>query len=212
MAGIYDASNKLKRHVDGLIGEHSHADVLHTLRQARFVLEQDKPLKQTLPTLSLYCDWAQHVQLDRNEHGWAVLERLDAVMTSDGHPNFQMAMQQALQLDKLQTELGDLLNRVGASTRLVTQRDNWLGFLFVLLSDLCDRPIEWLTPTNKKAQAVYDRMMAARPAGWRADMHPHSLSLEHKDDGHEGRGFYYNVVVKKDGLHTATMVGLLIST
>jgi hypothetical protein len=211
VAGVYDSRSKLKRHVDRLIGKQSQADVLDIIRQSRFVLEQDKALKQTLPTLSLYCDWAQHVMLDRNEYGWAVLERLDAAMTSGGQSNFQAAMQQALQLGQLQTELETLLTNVGAATRLVTERENWSGFLFLLLNDLCDRPIEWLEPRNRKAQAVYERMMAARPAGWRSDMFPHSLSLEHKD-GHEGLGFYYNVIVKKDGPYNATLVGQLFAT
>jgi hypothetical protein len=212
VAAPYDARSKLKRHVDRLVGEQSHADVLSTLRQSRFVLEQDNALKLTLPTLSLYCDWAQHVQLDRNEHGWAVLERLDTLITGNSQQDIQAAVQQALQLGQLRTELGDLFTQVGASSRLVTEQGNWVGFLVVLLHDLCNRPIEWPDPKSKKAQAVYNRMMAARSGRGHADIYPQSLALEHKDDGHEGRGFYYNIVVKQDGPHTATAVGLLAST
>ena len=212
MAALYDAWSKLKRYVDRLIGEQSHADVLNTLRQLRFVLEQDQALKLAHPTLSLYCDWAQHVRLDRNEHGWAVLERLDALITGNSQQNIQAAVQQALQLGQLQTELGDLFTQVGASSRLVTEQGNWVGFLIVLLNDLCDRPIVWQDPKSKKAQAVYNRMMAARSGRGRADIDPQSLALEHKDDGHEGRGFYYHIVVKQDGPHNATLVGLLAST
>ena len=212
MAALYDARSKLKRHVDGLVGEKSRVDVLDTLRQSRFVLEQDKALKLAHPTLSLYCDWAQHVRLERNEHGWAVLERLDALITGNSQQNIQAAAQQALQLGQLQTELGDLFTQVGASSRLVTEQGNWVGFMVVLLHDLCNRPIEWPDPRNKKAQAVYNRMMAARSGRGRADVYPLSLELEHKDNGHEGRGFYYNIVVKQDGPHTATIVGLLAST
>jgi hypothetical protein len=212
MAAPYDAQSKLKRHVDRLIGEQSNASVLDTLRQSRFVLEQNKNLKLSLPTLSLYCDWTQHVQLDRNEHGWAVLERLDALITDSSPENIQAGAQQALGLIQLKRELGDLLTQVGASTRLVTEQGNWAGFLFVLLNDLCNRPIVWLDPKNKKAQAAFDRMIAARSGRVRADIYPLSLTLEYKDDGHEGPGFYYNIVVKQDGSHAATVVGLLART
>jgi hypothetical protein len=141
VAALYDARSKLKRHVDRLVGEKSHADVVDTLRQSRFVLEQDKALKLTVPTLSLYCDWAQHVQLERNEHGWTVLGRLDTLITGNSQQDIQAAAQQALQLGQLQTELGTLFTQVGASSRLVTEQGNWVGFLVVLLNDLCNRPI-----------------------------------------------------------------------
>jgi hypothetical protein len=118
VAAVYDARSKLKRHVDRLVGEKSHADLLDTLRQSRFVLEQDKALKRTLPTVSLYCDWAQHVQLNRNEHGWAVLERLDTLIAGTSEQNAQAAVQQALQLGQLRTELGDLFTQIGANRAL----------------------------------------------------------------------------------------------
>ena len=209
MAAPYDTKSKLKRHVDGLIGEKSHADVLNTLRQSRFVLEQDKALKLTLPTLSLYCDWTQHVKLDRNEHGWAVLERLDALITGNSQQNISAVALQALRLSRLQIELGDLFRQVGASLHLVTEQGNWAGFQFVLLKDLCNRPIEWPDPKNRKAPAAYNKMMAARSPGVSADVYPHSLVLEHKDNGHEGPGFYYNIVCKQDGPHDLTVIGLL---
>ena len=37
MAALYDARSKLKRHVDRLIGEQSHADVLNTLAHGSLV-------------------------------------------------------------------------------------------------------------------------------------------------------------------------------
>ena len=121
-------------------------------------------------------------------------------------------VQKALGLAHLQEEMSNLFAQVGASPRLMTEQANWLGFLFVLLNDLCNRPIEWPNSKNKKAQIVYNRMMTARSGFGRADIYPHSLTLEHKDDGHEGRGFYYSIVIKQDGPHTATIVGLLAST
>jgi hypothetical protein len=141
------------------------------------------------------------VQLYRNEHGWTVLERLDTLITGNSQQDIQAAAQQALQLAQLQTELGALFTQVGASSRLVTEQGNWVGFMVVLLHDLCNRPIEWPDPMSKKAQVVYNRMMAARSGRGRADVYPLSLELEHKDNGHEGRGFYYNIVVKRDGPH-----------
>jgi hypothetical protein len=93
----------------------------------------------------------------------------------------------------------------------VTEQGNWVGFLVVLLNDLCNRPIEWPVPQTKLARAVYNRMMAARSGRGHAGIYPQSLALELKD-GHEGQGFYYNIVVKQDGPHAATLVGLLAST
>jgi hypothetical protein len=209
----YDARSKLKRHVDRLVGEQSNADLLLILPKSRFVLEQDKALKLSLPSLSLYCDWTQHVRLDRNEHGWAVLERLDMIMTGHSQQDAHAVVQQALQLGQLRTELGDLFTQVGASTRLVTEQGNWAGFLGVLLNDLCDRTIEWMVPRNKKAQTVYNRMIAARSGRGRADVTSQSLALDHKDDGYDGPGFYFSVVFKQDGSpYDTTVVGLLYLT
>jgi hypothetical protein len=68
-------------------GTCSRPELIDLFRQTRLLIEHNG-LRRNNSTAALYCDWLQHNEMDRNEHGFAVIERLSDASMEHGHGDY----------------------------------------------------------------------------------------------------------------------------
>jgi hypothetical protein len=207
----FDARARLISYLNGLGSHCSSADLLDVVRQVRLLLER-KNLKAAYPTLSLYCNWYMHEVIRKSPLAWNILAEVNAIICKPSHDNPAEAIGMRLRLDTLRSEAIALLNSQGANSFLFTEDGNWSQFVFVLLHDLCGKPLRWpINPANdRRARSTFTRMMQHSTVG--PDKYARELFLEHLPNGHEGPGFYWSVVVYETPPHQAIIKGQLVKT
>lgn len=106
------------------------ASVVYLLVECRKLLEHDKSLKATLPTLEFYLNWGLHIQLSR-AGARAFLATVSPMLTLDGA--FDQTQHDALNalvtLDAFRSELRMLLAGIGADLSICDDFGRWLSFL-----------------------------------------------------------------------------------
>jgi hypothetical protein len=69
-----DPSAQLKNYIEHIIGKNcTEPEIIEIFRLIRHVIEKDRS-RSEYPHLSLYCDWVQHIEIDRHPQGFAILE------------------------------------------------------------------------------------------------------------------------------------------
>ena len=201
----YDSTNRLASHVNSILTGCSRADVIEIMRLSRLVIEQRNVAHQ-YPVLSLYCDWAQHTEIDRHPGAFAMLARIDGVLVVYAHHDPSIVIHEiskAFALAQLREEFVKLFLVSGANTLLFDSLSNWCQFVGILLNDLADRPVRFpkgIESKSKKSQvrAIFDGMVKRRAtAGQRADLVTKSLSIDNHSDETDPRrpppGFYWQI-------------------
>lgn len=220
----YDAVAPLARRVKQLRKEGRVADgeILDTIRLTRLVLE-NKGLRSTYPTLTLYCDWLQHTEIDRHPSVWNLIESIDQVFTRDPDDGTLVddiqRINSAFSLGPLRHELIELYKSIGISSFLFTSLRNWQAVLSCLLADLVNRPLRFPAPPRlKSATAVYERI-ASRHRARGTDPSRMVTSVRISDlrnqEGTPGRppGFYFNIRLREQSdSHYAELNGVLTGT
>src|SRR5947209_17359365 len=123
----FDAGNRLKVHINQIIDVPSKSsDIIEVMRLTRQVIEQDEG-RSLYPHLSLYCDWVQHVEIDRHKHGFLVLERINDITLRHwaDTKGFVPAVSAALGIGPLRQELLLLFMSKGIQTVLFDRLSNW---------------------------------------------------------------------------------------
>jgi hypothetical protein len=156
----FDPSAKLKEYVNAMLsGRYSASDVIELFRRIRHVIEQDRA-RTIYPHLSLYCDWLQHIEIDRHAQGLKVLQAInDRLITGWSRPDEMLVrdISEAIGLGPLRTELGLLFMSKGIPTKIVDSSSSWRRVLSVLVQDVCERPIRLpLRSANKKG--IFDKL------------------------------------------------------
>ena len=103
--------------------------VVYLLTQTRKVFERDAQLKQHLPTLQFYCNWALHTKLDRSATEF--LAKVDPILTLVGNHD-QETKDELDRLFTLQTfrdELREFLTRHSIERTLCDNDAYWAVFL-----------------------------------------------------------------------------------
>jgi hypothetical protein len=217
----FDPAERLRTHFGRILGGQCFSpELVEILRLTRLLIEQEKWAKQ-YPTLSLYCDWVQHGELDRHPHTWVVLEKINDILVDKGHADVSAVIREisrAFGLAPLRQEMLWVFMSKSIQTDIVDSLSNWRGFLGAVLDDLSQRPIR--LPDNvgtmRKGQSkeVFDRMVNRnKSAGRRADLVPRALYITNRSNepGVPGRpaGFYWHVRLIEQGIHYAELDGLL---
>lgn len=220
----YDPSVQLSQHVGRILGAtSSQSDSIDLIRKTRLLLEKDRS-KAQYPMLSLYCDWVQHTELDRNSEAWTVLEMVDRAVVDHGSTEEGMkavfrAIGDAFGLPTLRQELIRLFQAKGIRTDIFESFSNWRRFLLLLLDDLSQRPLSLPATVEldkkTKAYAVFERMTRYREAsGRRPDMLTRRLYVTNRssDPGEPGRppGMYWHLqsVLDGGGVYRAELNGV----
>jgi hypothetical protein len=220
----FDPSQQLSQHVVRILGAtSSQSDSIDLLRKTRLLLERDRSRAQ-YPMLSLYCDWVQHAEIDRNSEAWTVLEMVDRAVVDHGSTEEGMkavfrAISDAFGLPALRQEFIHLFQAKAISTDIFESFSNWRRFLLLLLDDLSHRPLSLpaAVESDKKTKpyAVFERMTRYRQAsGRRPDMLTRRLYVTNRSNepGEPGRppGIYWHLQSALDsgGVYRAELNGM----
>jgi hypothetical protein len=112
---MFDAVSRLRRHLQHMINNKTSAeDAIGVLRLLRLILEQDKS-QAAYPTLWLYCNWALHTEIERQDLGWQVLEGINNALVQfrDDVDGLLGAINHALRLSELRGEMSRLFAAKG---------------------------------------------------------------------------------------------------
>ena len=171
-------------------------------RLIRLILDA-RDLRSSFPTYSLYCDWLQHTELDRNPGVLPLMEALDSIFfISLDSADFNIDLKtilDALGLVILRRELLDQFNQLSRPTSLLTGMSNWYTTVSVRVEDLVGRPLIFTIPPARKAgkDSLARTVARRRAAGAREDRHIYKvvISDERTKTPQEGRpaGFYFTV-------------------
>ncbi|MDB5799826.1 MAG: hypothetical protein JWL63_765 [Rhodocyclales bacterium] len=175
------------------------------MRRTRLVLEH-KGLKGRYPTISLYCDWLQHTEIDRNPSVWSLIEKIDGIFTSvpGGTVEEDMAtISGAFSLTPLRHELIALYKAETINTSLFTVLSNWRQFILHVLADLAQRPLRFPNPPpSKAAREVLERIVARRISRGKNPDHRVTsvfISDRRSEESVPGRppGFYFHIRMRE---------------
>jgi len=192
--------SELKRMKKG--GQVAKAEILNLFRLIRLTLDA-KNLRPSYPTCALYCDWLQHIELDRNPGVMPLIEAVDSIFTvPPDEANFNAELKtilDALGLVALRKELIKLFGKMSLPTSLLTGMSNWYATVSVLLEDLVGRPLVFTVPPVRRAgKDLLARITARRrAAGKREDRHVYKIIIsdERNKVPEPGRpaGFYFTI-------------------
>lgn len=117
----------------------SPSEVTYLFTNIRLFLEKNN-LKDSLPTLNLYCNWLVHSELDRSS---CVLIN-DLKKQVNKHfalgTDFNLAMAEVLSVAKLEDEMRKILSRCQVPQS--NHNIDWHIFLTTLFVELIDRPLK----------------------------------------------------------------------
>lgn len=200
----YDPTSILKRDLDRMArgGEFAKQEALDLFRRIRLVLDA-RSLRPVFPYASMYCDWLQHLELDRNPGVLPLVEAIDSVFSADPSTasldHELKTIHDALGLTTLRREMIDLFTQLSLPTSLLTSMSNWYTLMEVMLEDLTGRPlILGVPPKGAAAKATLARMSAKRRArGLREDRHLYKVLISDRRTAvaEPGRppGFYFTL-------------------
>lgn len=202
----YDPASRLRAHIDKII-EVQPADPSRTLdlfRKTRLLLEKGK-LATMYPTLKLYCDWAEHANLDR-KIAWSVLTAVDKVFVDYGTDpkKFSPALTEAMSVRRLRSEFLALYQANNIKTFPFDYADNWKLLLAHLFEDLEGRPIGFdegpLATQTKQAKIAFAAMVEYRESKGRpARTAVRRIFLsKRKREGADLDTFFWNVRMAED--------------
>lgn len=190
----FNPAARLKRHVDDIVsrGQCSATELVDVLRRTRLLIEQGK-VKSTYPTLSLYCDWIMHIELDRNPSGHEMICRLDKAMVDNrlSDRDAILSIAHALSLHELRTELTTLFRANNISSVLFDDQNNWIVFANSLVEELLERPVTFpidvRTNPSAKGRAKFLKAVDYREQNFvRSDITTTAAFLTKRDgDGKE---------------------------
>jgi hypothetical protein len=155
----FDPSARLRRNVERMKikGTCSPIELVDILRVIRLILEKGKT-KEVYPTLSFYCDWVLHSELDRNPKAHALLCELDRALVSilkeTDMTKVTSEISNVLSIDKLRKDIISLFKSNSIDPVLFSIGDNWTAFINALTNELLSRPITYPPDvrTNPKAK------------------------------------------------------------
>lgn len=213
----YDAAGQLRTFIESIKG--SPLDFLKSeaiFTKTRLLLEKGN-LAQTYPTLKLYCDWCQHVELSRNPVGWSVLTKVDKVLVDlggDTGANIIQAINIAMSVPSLRAELITLFKANHIETFMFDSRENWMNLLRHLFDYLAQRPIAFesiVNPQkNAKAKKAYKDMLDYRTS---RGLSEHSavkrmyVSLQEANEHYAEPHYCWNIrAIEESPDHHATLI------
>jgi hypothetical protein len=218
----FDPAAQLRGHVERMLirGQCFPPDMIEILRLTRLIIKQENWRKQ-YPTLSLYCDWVQHEEIDRNAHACVILEKINEILVDLGDGDISAInreISRAFHLVPLRQEMLLLFMSKSIRTDIVDSLSNWRGFLGAVLDDISRRPLRM--PDNADSKAAFDRMVNRNKSkGIRIDAVPRALYIINRSNeaGEPGRppGFYWHVRLIEQGDHGeyyAALDGALLYT
>jgi hypothetical protein len=195
--------------------------MIEILRLTRLIIEQEKWAK-SYPTLSLYCAWAMHRELDRNSQALLILEKINDILLDRGGDDPSAVIREisrAFGLAALRQQMLMVFMSKSIPTDMVDSMSNWVGFLRGVLDDFSHRPIRLPdnieTKGRGEAKAVFDRMLNRRKSVNRSDHYVvRALFIENRlndvDEPGLPAGFYWHVLMQ---LHPPVeLAGFLVFT
>ncbi len=191
----FEPSARLKGHIEAITNRAcSPPDIIEVFRLTRQIIEKDQHRLQ-YPHLSLYCDWVQHIEIDRHPHGYVMLESMNNEVIkhwaqTDG---LVTAISQSFGLASLRQELILLFMSKGISTILFDFMENWKKLVATLLDDICHKPVRLAT---KGRRDIFDRMRGRWAEAGLEDVGPvRAMLIELETEAKEGipLGYYWIV-------------------
>lgn len=122
----------------------SIAKVCYFMQQIRILFEIDQDWKK-YPIARLYCDWLLHSELNRNNTGFEIVEKLADIFSTIRDSNQLIKeVSKSISIQELITQLRDILwSKIEDKNKLAKYdfEDQWLDFIRLLLNQLLFRPI-----------------------------------------------------------------------
>ena len=88
-----------------------------------------------------YCDWSLHVLLDRGI-AQDILHEISDIISDKNETNYNDRINDVLSLRRLRTEIMEILDTIGAKSKLFNSHSGWKALLKVLLKSLIEKPLE----------------------------------------------------------------------
>jgi hypothetical protein len=196
-----DPSARLNNYIEHIIGKNcTEPEIIEIFRLIRHVIEKDRS-RSEYQHLSLYCDWVQHIEIDRHPQGLAILERMNDIIVRHWSDTAGLVeeISHAFGLSQLRQEITRLFMSKEISTAIADSISNWRKFVGILLNDVCHKPIR-LTEASKPARRkqIFDRMRERWAiTGIEGVGPPRTLFVEAQSEDKDGMpaGFYWVIEV-----------------
>lgn len=98
-------------------------------------------LKSRYRITNFYCNWSLHVSLDKGIVQ-DILQEISDIISDENETNYNDRINEILSMRRLRMELVEILDGIGAKSKLFNSHTGWRAFLKVLLRSLIDKPIE----------------------------------------------------------------------
>jgi|GEM_PF-7126571 len=98
-------------------------------------------IKSSYPELNFYRDWALHGKLEFKK-AKEILEEIDQILANDTGGNPIDKISEALKTKQFRSQLITVFKNANLDTMLFTNKSNWEGFLYQLLSWVETTPIQ----------------------------------------------------------------------
>ena len=147
---------RLKRRVQDInLGGRFHEDVMLGLMVSiRKVLEESNTTK-LYPVLSLYCHWLQHSNMNKNNNGFKLLEKIDSAFLHSSHNNpeeHQKSFEHSFGSAELRRQMRAFFQSHGLSSAVTDSYSNWSYFLLFLCRELTN--VELAFPPRVQASSI----------------------------------------------------------
>lgn len=180
-------------------GHLTNAGVIKIFSEIRQVIEANKQ-KDDYPHLNLYCNLCFHNSLSGSVTGYKIIQNIFDLYVEltprggiEAQDHFLIAASKLFSLEQLRRELILLFEQSNIPTFIFIEKDNWLRFVGRLLDEIQDKPIKLpdgieektqnLTKIEKKARAIYDRMLNKSGGDKRLMIKEVSIILADEDHG-----------------------------
>jgi hypothetical protein len=170
------------------------AVLLDLLRTMRIVMEEQHNGGK-YPMLSLYCTWLQHAKLDRNNHGYKLLDTIGRAISdspsSVSHSDHISKILSSFGLTELREQMRQFLQANGLSSALIDSFQNWSALLRALYVELSGVQLEFPEAVVASLMPGFDKSLLSK-----ADQKAMPIRLK-IEDRHKAAGMYPNFVINR---------------
>jgi hypothetical protein len=196
----FDPSARLKLYMERIIDKKcTDPEIIELLRLTRHVIEKDQ-VRSEYPHLSLYCDWVQHIEIDRHPQGLAILEVMNEIIVRHWADSGGLVeeVSRAIGLGLLRQEMLMLFMSKEIPTAIVDSLSNWRMFAGILLNDVCQKPIRVTNASRPAHRRILDRMQVRwKDVAIEGVGPPRALFIEAQPEDEDGTpaGYYWNIEI-----------------
>lgn len=155
--------NKIVKRIEKVFasGYLTVANVSYLMNQLRLLIELNSD-KDRYPTTNHYCNWLNHIELDRRKSPQIVDELSEALDCSLSKVEFLKQTAEILEIKRLVSEVKEILLKNLNDKKLLFESncfesdEYWMTFLRIILSELTFRPLKMNKPSTNRNKFGFD--------------------------------------------------------